>query len=627
MKKSGFQWNIRSKLLLFITALLVLTAFGSSFTAVFMYNRAYNQQIEEHAQELSSVVLGSHLAALEAFETAEELLEQQMLDSLYLIAELLAVDGINQSVLTQLAAKSGIEDIYITDGDGVTIFCSDPTGVGWRFPDDPEAQAYPFRALLDSRDGVVAQKAAIRDRDGQLYKYVGISRPDQSGIIQVGVTALSLQEIQDSIGTQSMLEKMVESEGLLYGYVVDDSGIIQYHSDPAMLGQVYSGEGLEGYGRAQDIYEYEVDVPGSPGEKLIIGLSTADFNSIVRSARNKILLWSVLIVVLAGVVMWFWSGTFSASVRSLVDRIEVLATGDFSHPITAVSSDELGQAHQALEKLRQDMGRTLTETLSTAAGVGSSAEQLAASTEETSASIEEVASTSNEFAGTVEIINENARVMSASVSEISSMAADGERALESAVQRANELHDAIAELASSVEGLGLRSAEIGMIVDTISDIAEQTNLLALNAAIEAARAGEHGRGFAVVAEEVRMLAEQSGTAADNIAELIRAIQTEADRAVEGISSSSVQAGETAEVVQETGSVLRQILEGIERISKEVHQVFEGTQNIQFGSEQLAAATEEQSAAMEEVAALAADLGDLSQRLSLIVEKFKVQEEQ
>lgn len=106
MKKSGFQWNIRSKLLLFITALLVLTAFGSSFTAVFMYNRAYNQQIEEHAHELSSVVLGSHLAALEAFETAEELLEKQMLDSLYLIAELLAVDGINQSVLTQLAAKA-----------------------------------------------------------------------------------------------------------------------------------------------------------------------------------------------------------------------------------------------------------------------------------------------------------------------------------------------------------------------------------------------------------------------------------------------------------------------------------------------------------------------------------------
>ena len=73
---------------------------------------------------------------------------------------------------------------------------------------------------------------------------------------------------------------------------------------------------------------------------------------------------------------------------------------------------------------------------------------------------------------------------------------------------------------------GEKTHEIGKIVGVITKIAQQTNLLALNATIEAARAGEYGRGFAVVAEEIRSLANESGSRATEIRELVKATRSQ-----------------------------------------------------------------------------------------------------
>ena len=90
----------------------------------------------------------------------------------------------------------------------------------------------------------------------------------------------------------------------------------------------------------------------------------------------------------------------------------------------------------------------------------------------------------------------------------------------------------------------------------INDIADQTNLLALNAAIEAARAGEHGRGFAVVADEVRKLADRTTKATEEVAESIKAIQTETEQAVGRMDAGTTEVQKGVELAGQAGDSLR-----------------------------------------------------------------------
>jgi hypothetical protein len=103
--------------------------------------------------------------------------------------------------IEEFARWVGVDDIFITDADGVTVGSNYATAYGWRFPDDPKAQAFVFRSLIGQKDGVVTQPISTRDLDSLMYKFVGVSRTDQPGIVQIGFKAESITRYQTEIGS------------------------------------------------------------------------------------------------------------------------------------------------------------------------------------------------------------------------------------------------------------------------------------------------------------------------------------------------------------------------------------------------------------------------------------------
>lgn len=111
-------------------------------------------------------------------------------------------------------------------------------------------------------------------------------------------------------------------------------------------------------------------------------------------------------------------------------------------------------------------------------------------------------------------VGSDARAAHEGTRAASTVAAANRQAVEASLEQLIGAKQFAAESAERVGTLAQTMRDVTGFIAVIRDLAVQTNLLALNAAIEAARAGHEGRGFAVVAEEVRALAEESGTAAD-----------------------------------------------------------------------------------------------------------------
>ena len=101
-----------------------------------------------------------------------------------------------------VAAQTVLDEVWITDGSGVACITNVRDDAGaplpFRFHSDPEVQpqASEFHALLASgpeSDDVIAQRARVREIDGEIYKYVGVSGVDRQRIVQVG-NALAFEE-------------------------------------------------------------------------------------------------------------------------------------------------------------------------------------------------------------------------------------------------------------------------------------------------------------------------------------------------------------------------------------------------------------------------------------------------
>jgi methyl-accepting chemotaxis protein len=269
----------------------------------------------------------------------------------------------------------------------------------------------------------------------------------------------------------------------------------------------------------------------------------------------------------------------------------------------------IDQILKAISEISMDMNEQKEAVQATSSAVL----EMVSAIESVSNNIDSQSSSVVELSSTIE-------EMSASIQNIETTTNRASEISNRLVQEATNGNESINDTINSIKEIRSFSAQIGDIVNVISDISSQTDLLAMNAAIEAAHAGDAGKGFAVVADEIRKLAENSSTSAKQITALIKEVTAKIEVSAENGEQIVSVFTSILDDIEQTKNIISEISLAVQEQTVGNREILEATQSLVKITEEIKGSMSEQSDANKEMNEVISNLEQIASHVEMITKE-------
>ncbi|HWP50109.1 MAG TPA: methyl-accepting chemotaxis protein [Clostridia bacterium] len=295
-------------------------------------------------------------------------------------------------------------------------------------------------------------------------------------------------------------------------------------------------------------------------------------------------------------------------IHDIDDAMKDFSNGNFVLSTTARYTGDLSGISNSVNKFSSSISQILSQ-------INASSEEVARGSMQVADGSQALAQGATEQAASIHELSDFVYNITANIQQTAKDAEQAKQIAAASSAASTQGQQQMQKMVEAMDKIGHTSSEIGKIIKNIDDIAFQTNILALNAAVEAARAGEAGKGFAVVADEVRSLAGKSAESAKSTSALIA-------NSMEAIKNGS-------KIVAETAKALNNIIEGSEKSSDVIQHIADASieqevsiQQVSTSLSQVSDVIQLNSATAEESAAVSEEMSSQAQMLKELIGQLK-----
>lgn len=661
--------KLKGKIVL-ITSIIIVLAIGaqsliSTITTTRSLDRVIEMQMKDQVENLKS----EYLSAQEVVGITKEALNDKVIALSRSIAVMIREDEtyLETERMAELARILEVDEIHITDEQGILTYGNVPDFFGFDFRESE--QTLPFMELISQSNGQLAQEPSPRGTDGTLFQYIGVSRLDAPGVIQIGLEPKAIQTLLENLDIQSTIDTLDIGDGG-FAAILSSNGEILNHKNLELIGQTaadvpWMNQILSEKDSIQTVtvdgVSYYALASESEDRTYLVTYPRAPIQLIVRNNNlNNAVAVLLSILILVSTLSFVITKWVSKPLAKMETAMEKVGAGDFTATMTYASKDEIGVLSERFMTMVENVRKLIKGTVTSFDAVAGTSDKvmenvdgLLSSSKEVTRAVEEIAQGSIETATGVnerlvagQDLGKSINVLSGSLEGVKKISEnmvtsnrEGRQKIESLQSVFTQTVKNTDEVAENVSELNKSSKSIENILSTIKNISDQTNLLALNASIEAARAGEAGRGFAVVADEIRKLAEQSSNSAEEINTIITDIvsivsvtsktvedtKTSVDSAKGNISETVHVFDQVDQNVNELEGILKEFIKETGNMDTLKNDLIASLEAMAAISEESAASTEEISASSEEqyarISEIGAEMDSLNRDISSIQEEL------